>query len=119
MEQITSPAAQVIISLIPIIGICIGGIVIFFALLWIHHETKQRIKAGEKPQPRFNFKAATLLCGLLLTGIGFMLTVFFALFDGVSPALLGGLIPFTTGICLLLFYRLYDWTPNDARSSDN
>ena len=119
MEQITSPAAQVIISLIPIVGICIGGIVIFFALLWIHHETKQRIKAGEKQPPRFNYKAAALLCGLLLTGIGFMLTVFFALFDGVSPALLGGLIPFTIGICLLLFFRLYDWKSNDSRSPDN
>ena len=119
MEQIISPAAQVIISLIPIVGICIGGVVIFFALLWIHHETKQRIKSGEKTQSNFNYKAATLLCGLLLTGIGFMLTVFFALFDDISPALLGGLIPLTIGICLLLFYRLYDWKSNDSRSSDN
>ncbi|MCR4822161.1 MAG: hypothetical protein K5873_04735 [Treponema sp.] len=119
MEQsITSPAAQVIISLIPIVGIFIGGTVIFFALLWSHHETKQRIKAGEKSSPRFNYKASTLLCGLLLTGVGLMLTVFFALFDGISPALLGGLIPFTIGICLLFFYRLYDWK-NESRTTGN
>ena len=111
MEQtITSPAAQVIIALIPIVGIVIGGVIIFFALLWVHHERKQRVKAG--------LKAATLLIGLLLAGIGTMLTVFFALFAGISPALLGGLIPLTIGLCLLAFYKMYDWN-NDARSAGN
>ncbi|WP_294428730.1 hypothetical protein [uncultured Treponema sp.] len=109
MEQITSPAAQVILALIPIVGITIGGIIIFFALLWIHHEKKQQIKTGEKPKSNFNYKAMTLLSGLLLTGIGAMLSVFFALMTGASPSLLGGLIPLTTGICLLMFYKLYDW----------
>ncbi|MBR1403891.1 MAG: hypothetical protein IJ558_06905 [Treponema sp.] len=119
MEQtITSPAAQVIIALIPIVGIVIGGIVIFFSLLWIHHETKQRIKAGDFTKKRFNSRAFTLLIGLLLTGLGIMLSVFFALLTGVSPALLGGLIPFTIGFCLLLFYRIYAWK-DDARPTDN
>ena len=118
MEQITSPAAQVIFALIPIVGIAIGGIVIFFALLWIHHEKKQQINNGEKPKSNFNYRAATLLSGLLLTGIGAMLSIFFALLVGISPSLLGGLIPLTTGICLLLFYRLYDW-PNDTRTAGN
>lgn len=116
MEQITSPAAQVIISLVPIVGIFIGGTVIFFALLWIHHEKKQKINAGLSLQSNFNYKAAILLSGLLLTGIGFMLTVFFAIFGGISPALLGGLIPFTIGICLLLFYKLNDWS-DESRST--
>ena len=118
MEQITSPAAQVIISLIPIVGITIGGLVIFFALLWNHHEKKQQIKSGEKAKSTFNYRASTLLSGILLTGIGFMLTVFFALFDGVSPSLLGGLIPFTIGICLLLFYKIYDWKIESRTTSD-
>ena len=113
MEHITSPAAQVIFALIPIVGITIGGIVIFFALLWIHHERKQQLKSGERVWQNFNFQAAALLLGLLLTGIGAMLSIFFAFLDGVSPALLGGLIPFTIGICLLAFYRLYDWK-NDS-----
>ena len=118
MEHITSPAAQVIISLIPIVGIFIGGTVIFFALLWIHHENKQKIQSGDKSKLNFNYKAATLLSGLLLTGIGGMLSVFFTVFTGLTPSLLGGLIPLTVGICLLLFYRLYDWN-NDSRSADN
>ena len=118
MEHITSPAAQVIISLIPIVGIFIGGTIIFFALLWIHHENKQKIQSGDKSKSNFNYKAATLLSGLLLTGIGGMLSIFFTLFAGVSPSLLGGLIPLTIGVCLLLFYRLLDWN-NDSRSTDN
>ena len=120
MEQtFTSPAAQVIISLIPIVGIVIGGVIIFFTLLWHHHETKQRIKAGrENPQQSFNYRALTLLSALLLTGIGFMLSLFFILINGISPALLGGLIPLTIGICLLIFYKLYDWH-NDFRSASN
>lgn len=118
MEHITSPAAQVIISLIPIVGIFIGGTIIFFALLWIHHENKQKIQSGDKSKSNFNYKAATLLSGLLLAGIGGMLSIFFTLFTGVSPSLLGGLIPLTIGVCLLLFYRLFDWN-NDSRSTDN
>ncbi|MBQ4377943.1 MAG: hypothetical protein II821_01935 [Treponema sp.] len=112
----TSPAAQVILSLIPIVGIAIGGIVIFFALLWIHHERKLRLKSGAVQKSNFNYRAATLLLGLLLTGIGLMLTLFFALFAGITPSLLGGLIPFTIGICLLIFYRLCDWK-NDTRAA--
>ena len=43
---IASPAAQVIIAVIPIVGIVIGGTVIFFSLLWRHSEKKLQIKNG-------------------------------------------------------------------------
>ena len=33
-EIIASPAAQVIVAIIPIVGIVIGGVVVFFYLLW-------------------------------------------------------------------------------------
>ena len=33
-NSITSATAQIIISIIPIVGIGIGGIVIFFYILW-------------------------------------------------------------------------------------
>ncbi|WP_340138456.1 hypothetical protein [Treponema zioleckii] len=39
-----SSAAQVMLALIPIVGIGIGGVVIFFSLLWHHHEVKLQIK---------------------------------------------------------------------------
>lgn len=118
MEQtvITSAAAQVIVAIIPIVGIVIGGTIIFFSLLWHHHETKQRIKAGGSPKTNFNYRACTLLSGLLLSGIGAALSVFFALLNGISPALLAGVIPLTTGICLIIFYKLYDWNGTGSGS---
>lgn len=106
MQQVTSPAAQVIISIIPITGISIGGIIVFFSLLWHHHEVKLQIKTGTYKKEHFNYKVYTLLIGILLTGIGFVLSLFFAIVYGKTPALLGGLIPLTLGICLIIFYIL-------------
>ncbi len=102
-----SPAAQVILSIIPIVGIVIGGIVVFFYILWHHHENKQRIKMGTYEKSNFDFKSFSLLIGILLTGIGMMLSLFFGFTHGINnPAMLGGLIPLVTGICLLVFYKL-------------
>ena len=108
-NQITSSAAQVIISLIPIVGIGIGGIIIFFAMLWRHHENNLQIKNGTYRKEKFNLKAYSLLIGILFTGIGIILSVFFLILDRFSPSLLGGLIPLTLGICLLVFNKLNRW----------
>lgn len=109
MNSITSPTAQVIIALIPIAGIVIAGAVILLAFLWRHNEHKLKIQNGIKEDYNFNHKAYVLLIGLLLSAVGFSLTVFFIILSGKSNAILGGLIPFTTGIALLIFYRLNDW----------
>ena len=102
----TSPAAQLIIAIIPIVGIVIGGAVIFFSLLWRHSEKKLQIKTGTYQKEQFNFKVYSLLIGLLLLFVGLVLTVFFALVNGATHALLGGLIPFALGVSLLVFYKL-------------
>ena len=108
MDQVTlSTAAQVIISLVPIIGIGIGGVVLFFYILWKHHEVKLQIKTGTFIQKKFNLKFFSLLAGLILTGIGFILTLVFILVDGISYAMLGGLLPTIIGIALLVFYKIY------------
>ncbi len=107
MSSVSSPAAQVIISLIPIVGIFICGVMVFFSILWKHHEIKLQIKMGLYKRTDFNYKAYALLIGLLLTSIGLVLTGFFVLFSGLTPALLGGLIPFSIGISFILFYSLY------------
>jgi hypothetical protein len=115
-SAMTSPAAQVIIATIPIVGIVIGGVVVFFSLLWHHRETSLQIKNGTYQREQFNLKIFTLLFGLLLTGIGITLSVFFALLKGNSPALLGGLIPLVIGICLIAFYKLNpDFSSKDAK----
>lgn len=103
----TSPAAQVIISLIPIVGISIGGIVIFFYLLWHHRQISLLIKAGGYKPAQFDLYVASLLLGILLTGIGFVLSILFMLMDGLSYALMGGLIPLVMGIGFLVFCKVY------------
>ncbi len=105
-SEFSSTAAQVIIAIIPIVGICIGGMVAFFSLLWHHHEVKLQIKMGTYHKETFNLKAYSLLIGIMLTGIGTILSLFFFAMERFSPALLGGLIPLSTGICLLVFYKL-------------
>ncbi|WP_318664315.1 hypothetical protein [Treponema sp.] len=106
MNTITSESAQIIISIIPIIGIAIGGIVVFFYILWHHHEVKLRIINGTYKTHTFDLQTFSLLTGLLLTGIGLMLTILFACLEGASYVLLGGLIPFSLGVCLLIFYKI-------------
>lgn len=101
-----NPSAQVIISIIPIVGIFFASVLIFFALLWRHHEIKMQIKNSTYNPARFNLKIFSLLTGLCLSGVGFILTVFFAFMAGLSWGLLGGLIPFSLGIMLLVFYKI-------------
>ena len=103
----TSTAAQVIISLIPIVGIGIGGVVMFFYLLWHHRQLTLLIKAGEYKPTHIDLHVASLLLGILLTGIGFVLSLLFVIMDGLSYALMGGLIPLVMGIGFLVFCIVY------------
>ena len=116
MTEVTlSTAAQVLISLVPIIGIGFGAVILFFYILWKHHEVKLQIKTGTFVERKYNLKAFSLLAGLILTGIGLILTLVFVLVEGISYAMLGGLIPAVTGIALLIFYKVY---PNQNNEND-
>lgn len=101
-----SPAAQVIISIIPIVGITFSAIIIFFALLWHHHEVKMLISKGLYNPPKFNLRIFSLMSGLCLVGVGLVLTVVLFIVNKMSLSVLGGLIPFVLGIMLLVFYNL-------------
>lgn len=116
MDQNISTAAQILVSLIPIVGIVCGATVIFFALLWRHRETKQRILNNTYKPVTFNFRVFSLLTGLFLTSIGAVLSVMFILIHGLSWAALGGLIPLASGIALLVFYKM---NPDFTNSPDN
>ena len=102
-----TPAAQVIISIVPIVGITGGGIVVFFYMLWHHRETSMLIRTGNYKPIDFNPKLLSFFAGLILTGVGCVLSILLGLIDGVSYALLGGLIPAVTGLMLLIFYKAY------------
>ena len=100
----TSSAAQVIISIIPIVGIVMGSVVVFFYLLWNHRRRTLLIKAGQYTKPDFNLSTFSLLSGLLLSTVGIALTVLLAVIEKTSYGLLGGIIPLSMGVGLLAFY---------------
>ena len=104
MEQISSAAARVIIAIIPIVGIVMGAVVIFFYLLWNHRSRMLLIKAGHFNRPEFDLTSFSLLTGLLLGSVGLTLTVFLAIVAGPTYGLLGGLIPLAMGFGLLVYY---------------
>jgi len=104
MEPNSSATAQVLIAIIPIVGIVMGSVVIFFYLLWNHRRKILMIKAGQDTRPNFDLLAFSLLCGLLLSSVGVALTVFLSIIREVSYGLLGGIIPLAMGIGLLTHY---------------
>ena len=106
MEQTSSYAAQVIVSIIPIVGIVMGSVVAFFYLLWNHKRRTLLIKAGQYGRPNFDLTAFSLLTGLLLSTVGLALTIILTLALGVNLGLLGGIIPLAIGIGLLVYYGI-------------
>ena len=106
MEQTPSYAAQVIVSIIPIVGIVMGSVVAFFYLLWNHKRRTLLIKAGQFGRPDFDLTTFSLLAGLLLSTVGLALTIILTLALGVNLGLLGGIIPLAVGIGLLVYYGI-------------
>jgi len=106
METISSAPAQVIIALIPIVGIAMGAVVVFFYLLWTHRRRTLLIKAGLYARPQFDLFSFSLLAGLLLGTVGLALTVFLAVMTGPTYGLLGGIIPLSMGIGLLVYHAI-------------
>jgi hypothetical protein len=106
MRETMSAAAQVIIAIIPIVGIVMGSVVIFFYLLWNHKRRTLLIQAGQYNPPEFDFLSFSLLAGILLTAVGLTLTVFLIIVRGLNFGLLGGLIPLSCGIGLLAYYGI-------------
>jgi phosphotransferase system glucose/maltose/N-acetylglucosamine-specific IIC component len=106
LEQEYATAARVIIAIIPLAGIVMGAVVVFFYLLWDHKRKTLLIQAGQYVKPRFDLLTFSLLTGLLLSCVGLALTIFLAITLGASFGLLGGIIPLAIGIGLLVFYGI-------------
>ncbi|HTX74447.1 MAG TPA: DUF6249 domain-containing protein [Rectinemataceae bacterium] len=105
--SVPSLAAQVIISIIPIVGIVMASVVAFFYLLWSHREKLAQIERGSYQPKRIDLETFSLLTGLLLTCVGIVLCIFFVILDGLSYGLLGGAIPLAVGASLLAFFFLH------------
>ena len=99
-----STAAQVLITVIPIVGIVTGGIVLFFFLYWHHKQKVLIIEKGQYRKIEFDFDTFSLFAGLLLTSIGACLMIFFLILEGFTYPVLSGLIPFSLGVSLLVFF---------------
>jgi hypothetical protein len=104
MENAPAAAAQIMITVIPIVGIFMGSVVVFFYLLWNHKERVLMIEKGIQPRSWFNLEVFSLLGGILNLGIGVALLVFFLVKEGMSYCLLGGIIPLSVGASLIVFF---------------
>jgi hypothetical protein len=102
-----SSAAEVIIAIIPIVGIVMGSVVVFFYLLWNHKRKMLLLKAGQNTRTDFDLLSFSLLTGLLLVSVGISLTIFLAIAKGSGYGLLGGIIPLSLGVGLLIFYGIH------------
>lgn len=100
-----SNAPQVLISIVPILGVVMGTTLLFFFLLWKYRINRELVQTGQY-QPSFwnNLRTLTLLIGSLSFSIGLPLSILFFAVDGVSYTALGGLIPLFTGIGFIMFY---------------
>lgn len=107
------PAAQVLLSLIPMIGIILAAVLIFFYLLWRHKQIVRQIDRGCYVRRPFDTYAFALFTGILLTLTGLVLSALLLYLNGVTYVLLAGLIPLTIGISLLVF--IYVFTKYDSR----
>ena len=106
MEPVPFKAVQVIISIIPIVGIVMGSVVIFFYLLWNHRQAMKIIETGAYKKSDFDIDAFCLLAGLILLSIGISLVVFFLIKETFSYGVLSGLIPLSIGISFITFFIL-------------
>ena len=91
MNGSVTPAAQVIVCIIPIVALVLAFVLIFFAILWHHREVKLQIKNQNYAPFEFNWKAFTFLSGLSMIAVGVVLTgMFFVnMPDGAEEKVLG------------------------------
>jgi hypothetical protein len=103
--QAISEPAQVLIAVLPLVSVVAVSLLGFFFMKWDHQKRILILQRGETPSP-FNIDEKLLLLGIvaLFTGVG--LIVFSALYSGLSPSLLGGIIPATVGAGIITYYVL-------------
>ena len=101
----STAAAQIMLSLVPMLGIVFGATLVFFFLFWNYRLKRELIRTNQYTHTTVRtLRMFSLLIGLLSIAVGLPLTFLFLAVEGISYALLGGLIPMFTGIGLLVFY---------------
>ena len=100
-----SPAAQVLIAALPLVAVVLLAVLAFFSMLWDHQRNTIIVARGEKPVPR-DIDDKILLLGVVALFVGIGLLVFFALHDGITNSLLGGIIPVAAGLGTITHYAV-------------
>ena len=106
MSNVPFMAAQVIIAVIPIVGIVMGSVVLFLWIIFNYKTKKVLMEKGLYKPVVFDIEMFSLFSGLLLLPIGLSLMLFFLLKHGLVSGVLSGLIPFSVGLGLILFFIL-------------
>lgn len=105
--EATSAAAQIILSVVPLVGIVFGATLLFFFLLWNYKLRKELIRTGlYQPVNIHSLRLLTLLAGITTLAVGIPMTIVFAAIEGISYTILGGLIPACIGTGLIAFYAI-------------
>ncbi|MBI3394724.1 MAG: hypothetical protein HY042_02705 [Spirochaetia bacterium] len=103
----THPAAEIILTIIPLVAIVLGSVLLFFFLLWQYRLKGELIRTNQFVYTSWkNIRILSLLAGCISTLVGVPITVLFLVVEGVNYHALGGIIPLFAGIGLLLFYGL-------------
>ena len=101
-----SLATQILVTVIPIVGIVFGSVVLFFYIYFGYRTKILMIEKGiyKSPIEVFDLETFALLLGILSFSIGSGMSIFFYFREGLTYGLLGGLIPFFVGAGLIVFF---------------
>ncbi|MBN2436088.1 MAG: hypothetical protein JXK07_12555 [Spirochaetes bacterium] len=99
-------AVQVMITVIPIVGILMGGAVIILFLILNHKQKMAMIRHNYGSKQPIDIVWISLFAGLLLTFIGFVMSLFFIIKEGVEYSLLSGIVPLAAGMGLMIFFTI-------------
>ncbi|MCB1318607.1 MAG: hypothetical protein KDK34_00055 [Leptospiraceae bacterium] len=98
-------AAQILLSLVPVIGIVFGSTLLFFFLFWNYQLRREMIRTNQYRQTSIaTLRLFALFVGLLSLCVGLPMTGLFLAIEGISYVVLGGLVPLFAGLGLLQFY---------------
>ncbi|MCU0822438.1 MAG: hypothetical protein MUC95_08195 [Spirochaetes bacterium] len=104
MQSLPSTAAQIIVTIIPIVGIVMGSAVIFFFMFYTYKLKSLMIEKGIAEKRNFDIDTYSLFAGIILVGVGICLTLFFVIKEGAAYSVLGGIIPLSIGLSLITFF---------------
>ncbi|MBA7572694.1 hypothetical protein ES708_14478 [subsurface metagenome] len=98
-----TPTAQILIAIIPLAAVVMLTGLFFFYLFWDYKKQVFIIEKGGNP-PRHRIDEKLLLIGIVSLFVGIGLTIFFAVYTGFTPSLLGGIIPMVSGLGIVVYY---------------